>query len=104
MGFVRKLGHDEEEKSQFCTHLVEARETSSNFSDVTSSPHRPHPIRLLLPLNSPELEPPSVSQCDIPNSDALSEFELPPQSELVRCSAVELPSDDKAVKPSMGVG
>lgn len=49
------------------------------------------------------MDGPSFSQCDMPNSPP-SEFELPPHREFaVKCS-VELPSDDKAVKPSIGVG
>lgn len=51
----------------------------------------------------PELDGPSLSQCDMPNS-APNEFELPPQSEFAVKCKVELPSDDKAVKPSIGVG
>lgn len=58
---------------------------------------------LIINYNIPELEPPSASQCDIPSSDALKELEVPPQRGLVKCSE-ELPSDDKAVKPSIGVG
>lgn len=52
---------------------------------------------------SPEFEPPSDSHCDIPSSAAVSELELPPHREFDKCN-VELPSDDKAVNPSIGVG
>lgn len=60
-------------------------------------------MNVLCEICLPEFEPPSVSQCDIPSSEAVSEFELPPQREFVKCK-VELPSDDKAVNPSIGVG
>lgn len=76
----------------FCFHCLNQRRNTCSFV-----------ISQTVIWNLPELEPPSASQCDIPNSDALNEFEVPPQSELVKCSE-ELPSDDKAVNPSIGVG
>lgn len=47
----------------------------------------------------PELVTASLSQCDMPNST----FEEPPQSEFAAKCKVELPIDDNAVKPSIGV-
>lgn len=57
---------------------------------------------------SPEFEPPSASQCDIPNSEAAIEFEPTPLTPsavvFARCKVDDGPSEDNAVNPSIGVG